>query len=130
MTLRYCILALVAAALFLIARPALAHECGEPTPAPSARAKDPEQEPRAAPPTPEERRWYGWQTLIADGTAVLVTTREPLAGLGVYTFGGPLVHLVHGRPGVAAASSWSPSPPTPTGPTGPRTPATPRCSTP
>ena len=44
--------------------------------------------------------WYGGTVLIVDGIALLTT----IIGVGalVYPFGGPLVHLRHGRPAVAA----------------------------
>jgi hypothetical protein len=68
--------------------------------------------PDDAPARPLER-WYGWQTLTADGIAAtliaptLVTnanTDEALwcLGIGGYAFASPIIHLTHGRPGIAA----------------------------
>jgi hypothetical protein len=62
----------------------------------------------------EVRRWYGGYTLMTDGIALASAIAggltepggEPLfwvAG-GGYLFGAPIVHLVHGNPGRAAAS--------------------------
>jgi hypothetical protein len=57
--------------------------------------------------------WYGWQTLVVDAHALLLVgigleIREgeapALGGLLVYGLGGPLVHLVHERPGAALGS--------------------------
>lgn len=44
--------------------------------------------------------WYGGTVMIVDGIALLTT----IIGVGalVYPFGGPIVHLRHGRPAVAA----------------------------
>jgi len=96
----------------------LAH-ADEPAPAPAPA-------PVAAPPVPpadatwrgrvdhqEETSWYGWQTLLADGTSLLVL---PIAAgvsqssaLGVVAVGGyflapPFIHGAHGRWGMFAAS--------------------------
>lgn len=68
----------------------------------------------SAPPAPpkEERKWYGWQTLIVDG-ATLVTTialaaPSPQAANGVfwsgYLLGGPIVHWSNGQLGMGFAS--------------------------
>jgi hypothetical protein len=69
-----------------------------------------------APPTLARRpktRWYGWQTLITDGTSIAMLvggagTKEPgtwiaLSGL-TYALGGPIVHWAHGNGGKGAAS--------------------------
>jgi hypothetical protein len=63
--------------------------------------------------------WFGWQTLAMDGTSLVILASAIPAGarLGgrahagvlvcaavVYLAGGPIVHLAHGRVGVAAAS--------------------------
>ena len=70
------------------------------------------------------RRWYGDQSLVVDGTAVGVTligggvvlgTAGDITGLVVgagtiglggltYLIGSPIVHLAHGRGGIAGAS--------------------------
>lgn len=76
--------------------------------APSARAATPEK----------PSRWYGWQTLAADGgAAVLVlsavsfdqrpgspSTALAFGALGTYALGGPIIHLVHQNYGRSAAS--------------------------
>jgi hypothetical protein len=64
-------------------------------------------------------QWYGWQTLMTDGAAFVVLVSALPAGDqlgsrvqtdvlltagGIYLMGAPVVHLAHGRPGVAAAS--------------------------
>jgi hypothetical protein len=67
-------------------------------------------------PIEEERRWYGWQTLIIHGiaaTIVLVTMPAsegeaapvvvPVA-IGAATFGGPIVHWAHGKVAAGFAS--------------------------
>jgi hypothetical protein len=54
-------------------------------------------------PKPKKRRWYGWQTLIADGASLTVflsassAESGPLAGAaGVgYLFASPLIHVGH-----------------------------------
>ena len=61
-----------------------------------------------------DTRWYGWQTLISDGTSLLlvpllgtrIASGETVAyvAVGGYLLGAPVVHLAHGRPGMAAAS--------------------------
>ncbi len=68
-------------------------------------------------PRPADREWYGWQVLLVDGASVVgtplvavaassagATSAAVLVGLGGYFFGGPMVHAVHGRPGVALGS--------------------------
>jgi hypothetical protein len=54
-------------------------------------------------------RWYGWQTLVADGTAILALTQSkttPLVAFGIadYLLGAPIIHWAHGR-GAAGAGS-------------------------
>lgn len=59
-----------------------------------------------------ERRWYGYQTLLADTGALLLLIGVPSAnhnvddivGGAVYAGGAPLVHLMHRRPWAALAS--------------------------
>jgi len=73
-----------------------------------------------------ERHWYGWQTLASDGASLglmlagIVTAAEHAGlyddetpvmanvaatlGLAGYAAGAPVMHLVHERPGAAAAS--------------------------
>ena len=75
--------------------------------------------PPAAAPLPrgfereEETSWYGWQTLIADGTSLLVlpivagVTQSPTLGavaVGGYFLAPPFIHGAHGRWGMFAAS--------------------------
>jgi hypothetical protein len=50
-------------------------------------------------PTPTKTKWYGWQTLIADGGTVAATyvTGNPFVFLGGYTLGAPIVHWAHGN---------------------------------
>jgi hypothetical protein len=69
-----------------------------------------EEDPSPAPP---ETRWYGWQTLTTDAVAVslLLSGVGPDAnltalevGMGTFGLGGPIVHVAHGRPVIAAAS--------------------------
>jgi len=61
------------------------------------------------------RHWYGWEPLMADGTAIamMLTSRATsgvpsqtltILGTGDYLFGSPLIHLTHNHPGKAAAS--------------------------
>ncbi len=61
----------------------------------------------------EETSWYGWQTLIADGTSLLVlpivagVTQSPTLGavaVGGYFLAPPFIHGAHGRWGIFAAS--------------------------
>jgi hypothetical protein len=58
----------------------------------------------------EQRYWYGWQTLIVDGVAIVTglaaSVSLPLyymtgipAGTGGLVFGGPIVHWAHGNVG-------------------------------
>jgi hypothetical protein len=105
-------------AVALVAVPALAHaqvetsavdtqETNEPAPSTAtAPAKT------AQPAAQTESYWYGWQTLTSDaasisavGTGIKFET-APLAYLGVagYYLGAPIVHIAHGRVGVAFAS--------------------------
>ena len=41
-----------------------------------------------------ESRWYGWQTLLADGSALLLASG---ASVPVYVLGGPVIHWAHGN---------------------------------
>jgi hypothetical protein len=57
------------------------------------------------------QRWYGWQILIADGSATslllvdaALTDGEPALALGLLFYVSPILHAVHGNPGRAAAS--------------------------
>jgi hypothetical protein len=72
----------------------------------------------SAPPladVPTRSRWYGWQTLLADGAAIegalaisWASGESTLGAVaffaGVYALGAPAVHLVNGNPGRAAGS--------------------------
>ena len=64
-------------------------------------------------------RWYGWQTLAADGMSLALTVgsialagsggEEPSSALGwgalgTYVLGGPILHFVHENPGRGFAS--------------------------
>jgi hypothetical protein len=90
---------------------------------PATPTSPPEATPTAAPvvaaPLPrgfereQETSWYGWQTLIADGTSVLVlpivagVSQSPTLGgiaLGGYFLAPPFIHGAHGRWGMFAAS--------------------------
>lgn len=42
-----------------------------------------------------ESRWYGWQTLLADGLAAVAIPLSPPLALGLYLGGGPIIHIVH-----------------------------------
>jgi hypothetical protein len=52
-----------------------------------------------------EHRWYGWQTLLADGTSASVvaaggagnSTAVVLAGAASYVLAAPIVHGAHGK---------------------------------
>lgn len=67
------------------------------SPGPIAHGRAPAREARS-------NDWYGWQNLLVDGGAVVVTPLQPLVGLGAYVVGSPIVHAAHGRVGTAAAS--------------------------
>jgi hypothetical protein len=59
------------------------------------------------------QRWYGWQSLSADGAALLLLVAAGASSdqkshisdvfgygaLGLYLVGGPVTHLAHGNPG-------------------------------
>jgi len=58
-------------------------------------------------PAPVPERWYGWQTLVPDATAMslaalTLATEEDTAlwelGIGTFALGGPIVHAIHDRP--------------------------------
>jgi hypothetical protein len=80
----------------------------------AARADDDATTTLKAQPEPE-RTWYGGQTLAIDGAAIALaigagasTQNQAVANalatmsLATYVLGGPVVHLVHDRGGVAA----------------------------
>ncbi len=74
----------------------------EPSSQPMALPPDTPAAPE--PPRPTYRRWYGWQTLLADGLWVASASVQPaLAPIGYLTF-APLVHAAHGHPGKPFAS--------------------------
>lgn len=74
----------------------LAREALPATPAPAVAAPPP---PAATVAKVEmETRWYGWQTLVLDGVAIVTTPIVPALGVGIYMFAPPLVHVGHGRP--------------------------------
>lgn len=89
-----------ARALRDLARDGAARIPPEATAAPAPAAARPE----ASQPAREETRWYGWQTLIADGVSIAILFPVPPAGLAGYALGGPIIHAAHGRWGVTFAS--------------------------
>lgn len=62
--------------------------------------------PRAEAPAPRATSWYGYQAMAVDGAAfaaagLAIRAESPelaLAGLALYGFGTPFVHLAHGSP--------------------------------
>lgn len=72
--------------------------------------------PAPRPRPPPERRWYGWQLITSDSLAVTVipvlglladrNDGAPAAGLTVasYLVAPAVIHIAHGRAGIAAAS--------------------------
>lgn len=50
-------------------------------------------------------RWYGWQSFAIDAASIgcAATFRQGLC-MAPFAISGPLVHLAHGRPGLAGAS--------------------------
>ncbi len=67
----------------------------------------PSAQASAAPPGAERARWYGWQTLLADGASGLLVgvavateteTLLPFAALG-YLLGAPVIHEAHPNSG-------------------------------
>lgn len=80
--------------------------------APLARAEEPRAAVATAPEPQAQTNWYGWQILLADALSVGLVyaggTHDQgavvVAGLGAYGLGGPVVHLGHGRDGLAVAS--------------------------
>jgi hypothetical protein len=79
-----------------------------------ARAAEPSQAAAASSDAPDESRWYGWQTLLADGAAVGTviaafsaeanrggSTSFYVASASAYSLAAPMVHLFHRRPLVA-----------------------------
>lgn len=91
---------------------------GSSTPAPATAAPAVLAPTSAAPPayTPvpvrEEKKWYGWQTLIVDGATVVTTIGvAPASSSGAaavfwsgYLLGGPIVHWSNGQLGKGFAS--------------------------
>lgn len=77
-------------------------------PAPAVAAAPAPAPPPAATRAPTtESRWYGWQTLIADGASLTLLTAAgfarsgPTAGVAVagYVLAAPIVHFAHGNVG-------------------------------
>ena len=113
---RSSLAALVLIAAIATSARARADEPATPTSPPAAA--DPAAAPVAAPlprgfERGEETTWYGWQTLIADGTSLLVlpivagVTQSPTLGavaFGGYVLAPPFIHGAHGRWGIFAAS--------------------------
>jgi hypothetical protein len=89
----------VAAAFFLAS--ATAHADPPSAPAPDA--------------PPDDTRWYGWQTLLADGAVIGIHGIALAAGRGSmglvesslawYALTAPAIHFFHGRPGIALADA-------------------------
>jgi hypothetical protein len=68
--------------------------------------------PRRSGETATETEWYGWQTLLVDGTSILVgvgggvateSAAPPIVGLAGYALGAPIVHALHARPAAAVS---------------------------
>jgi hypothetical protein len=83
----------------------VAEEVGEthgsaPATSPTELAS-PATSPRERPPR-GARRWYGWQTLLADGLSVVTT--PILVGIGGYFLATPIIHGAHGSAGKAFGS--------------------------
>lgn len=79
------------------------HDAAVRSAAPSPAAPPPVGAHFAPEREPEEgRQWYGWETLICDGTAVV--TAPFLIGIAGYVLCAPIVHLANGQPVKAAAS--------------------------
>jgi hypothetical protein len=59
-----------------------------------------------------DSRWYGWQTITADAAAMGIVVASHrgdseagfMIGAGIWVAGPGLLHLAHGRAGIAAAS--------------------------
>jgi len=49
----------------------------------------------------EPRKWYGGQTLLVDGVSLALLLAMPAVGATGFVFGGPGLHLSHGRAGIA-----------------------------
>ena len=66
-----------------------------PPPTVATHSAAPGSPPVTAPRSEVERRWYGWQTLIADGLSIGLAP----VGVGVvgYFLGAPIVHWAHGN---------------------------------
>jgi hypothetical protein len=85
------------------------------TSGPSATAPIAPIDAPALVPARPTRRWYGWQTLLVDAAAFGIATTTDInvdylsqptgvAVVGLYTLGGPGVHLAHGNVGRAIGS--------------------------
>jgi hypothetical protein len=112
-----------ASALILFAAPAAADEpevMGAPVPAP-VTSPPPATSPapyvlQPAEPARTQKRWYGWQTLTADGVSLSLVYAIASANaksdnasllllpLGTYLLVPPIIHLAHERYGAAAGS--------------------------
>src|SRR5207253_6226271 len=64
-----------------------------PPPAVTTNAPSKPEKPEAKAET--ETRWYGWQTLLSDGLAVVATPLAPPLGVGMSFLGAPIIHIVH-----------------------------------
>jgi hypothetical protein len=82
----------------------------DPQATPGSVACPPATPPQAAPiEAKPKRKWYGWQTLTADGAALAMayaaantdgnSSALPLLALGTYALGGPIVHAANGSAG-------------------------------
>ncbi len=95
---------LVPFALMLVATGARADDVTPPEAPPVASTT-----PTTAPAPRMVSHWYGWQTLLVDGAAIAVASASGQSaafgytGVGLYAFGGPLIHVIHDRAGIGAA---------------------------
>jgi hypothetical protein len=112
--------AAVAAIVLTASMPACADEVWTSTPAPALAPAAPTSTPPAMPAGRDDsgraRRWYGWQPLLTDGLSLSIVpvlaastgqdSGGPVVGFAVasYLLAAPIVHLAHGRAGIAAAS--------------------------
>jgi len=105
---------LAAVSIVTFAPPAVAEPASDEVDAPATverSASDPDAAHEERP-VRGRKRWYGWQTLIVDASAVVVMAGYAVASdkwrdnaftmalgatvLGTYVLGGPIVHAAHG----------------------------------
>jgi hypothetical protein len=108
--LRSCVGALGALVFLLVSteRAAFRQEQSVTPPQKSAQASagGSSEEPTSPEPVAMETRWYGWQTLIADGGALGlgIASRQPAVFLIGYLAAPPIIHWSHGKVGAGFAS--------------------------